>query len=513
MIAIGIEYLTGGCRAEERHRRDRAEWPPHPDRFFMALVATMHDAEGASDPREREAIRWISGQPPPSIAVDLRASRRVVVTSFVPTNDDRITTKLGGFSGVSTARVQSQMRVLGDHRGRKPRTFPVVVPDDPRVFFMWSADPSDAVIGGLRSLLSRLSRIGHSASLVRGWIESAPPMPSLVPDDLDGQWRLRVPTSGRLEMLEEHHARGEGPAPASRRVGYRVAEQRVAEQPASELGRLIMLRRVGGSEVDVGDSLLVCDLLRKTILRRCPKQPPPEWITGHASDGGPSRREHLAVIPLVDPRGEVAPGSLVGIAVITPPTVSLAERRRLLDPCLLGDEPGDPLTVWGGEGGWFEWRLRPVTAADPAPGLGRDGVTGGPGGARRWSTVTPVVLDRHPRRTSQVADAVSGSLEQLGLPRPRRVLVGENSFIHGLPASSRMPRMRRRDGSFRCQWHCHVEFDQPVAGPLIVGAGRFVGYGLMRPADDLDSDDVLFHAGRVEQSTGRDAGGDDGRSS
>ena len=39
MIAIGIRYLCGWAMATHPADRNRAEWPPHPDRVFMALAA------------------------------------------------------------------------------------------------------------------------------------------------------------------------------------------------------------------------------------------------------------------------------------------------------------------------------------------------------------------------------------------------------------------------------------------------------------------------------------------
>ena len=54
MLAFGIRYLNGFVAAAEPDDRERAEWPPHPGRVFMALAAA-HFQTGA-DAAERAAL-------------------------------------------------------------------------------------------------------------------------------------------------------------------------------------------------------------------------------------------------------------------------------------------------------------------------------------------------------------------------------------------------------------------------------------------------------------------------
>ena len=70
MLTIEIELLGGRYAASAYNDRERAEWPPHPARFFSALVAALHDREPV-DVQEREALLWLEQQPPPSLNVDL----------------------------------------------------------------------------------------------------------------------------------------------------------------------------------------------------------------------------------------------------------------------------------------------------------------------------------------------------------------------------------------------------------------------------------------------------------
>ena len=54
-LTIAWEYLTGYAVATDPTSRDRAEWPPHPARVFMALAAAWFETEppqGADEIRE-----------------------------------------------------------------------------------------------------------------------------------------------------------------------------------------------------------------------------------------------------------------------------------------------------------------------------------------------------------------------------------------------------------------------------------------------------------------------------
>ena len=72
MFALGLHYLNGwSLAASDGARKERAEWPPHPDRVFMALAAAWF--ETGEDNEEGAALRWLEGLPPPSIAANSRA--------------------------------------------------------------------------------------------------------------------------------------------------------------------------------------------------------------------------------------------------------------------------------------------------------------------------------------------------------------------------------------------------------------------------------------------------------
>lgn len=88
MLAIEVELLSGRYAATAHNDRGRAEWPPHPARFFSALVAALHDHD-VVDENERDALLWLEQQSAPSLWVDpeSRVGRRQVQDVYVPVND------------------------------------------------------------------------------------------------------------------------------------------------------------------------------------------------------------------------------------------------------------------------------------------------------------------------------------------------------------------------------------------------------------------------------------------
>jgi CRISPR-associated protein Csb2 len=96
-----------------------------------------------------------------------------------------------------------------------------------------------------------------------------------------------------------------------------------------------------------------------------------------------------------------------------------------------------------------------------------------------------VVLDRHfdgKERWDQAAESVKDSCERIGLPRPDKVLLHPVSMFEGVPHSNEFPFLtRKKDGGRMQHAHTVILFGEKVEGPVVVGAGRYRGYGLCRP--------------------------------
>ena len=45
MFALGIDFITGVAVMTDAASREKVEWPPHPARIFMALVAAHFESK------------------------------------------------------------------------------------------------------------------------------------------------------------------------------------------------------------------------------------------------------------------------------------------------------------------------------------------------------------------------------------------------------------------------------------------------------------------------------------
>ena len=76
---------------------------------------------------------------------------------------------------------------------------------------------------------------------------------------------------------------------------------------------------------------------------------------------------------------------------------------------------------------------------------------------------------------------IAQACENIGLPRPTEVSATATSAFRGAPSAGQMPLMLRKDRTQKRQTHAVIRFENPVVGPVLLGAGRYRGYGLCRP--------------------------------
>ncbi len=519
MFALGIRYLNGWAMATHPTNRERAEWPPHPDRVFMALVAAHFETDGDED--ERRALEWLQLLPAPAMAAK-GAYYREIVTSYVPVNDTEINRpmndsptalakRMGAFGTISTMKESrgKGLALLPEHRSRQPRPFPVAIPQPedntagidqsmPRVYLRWeSIEASTNHQRALASLCAKVVSIGHSASLVQMWVELSPPAANLIPVEGAGaKHRLRVTTGNRLNHLESRYKAGLRPA-FSLWQGYADVKLETSVFRRSHScfdSNLLVLRRVAGPRLGLESTLQVTQALRNTIMKNYPLQPPPTWISGHAADGSPSQHPHLAFAPLPHVGHAHADGHLLGVAIVVPRNVTQEEQEGL--GRVLLDDYGQPQKLnllMGRIGVWaielcqddeLREALQPNTWTDEQA-VGWENST-----ASRWATVTPIVFDRHPKSPGEGEGTVAASCERIGLPRPTKVVLTSSPKFAGVPHARRYENITHKHNSVykksckRFHAHAVLTFDQPIIGPVLLGAGRYRGYGLCRPLRD-----------------------------
>lgn len=519
MLALGMRYLNGFVVAAEPDDLERAEWPPHPGRIFMALAAAHFQA--GADPAEREALLWLDGSTrdgeinPPQIAAP-DAMQRAIVKHYVPVNDK---------SGPSKAVLHE----LPITRDRQDRTFARAWLEEDTVYCLWpDLEPPEAHRRALAKLCTKVTRIGHSSSLVQMWLAGKEENvePNWLPDEGRATLRLRIAGPGTLEYLErEYNAMAVedyanlqvAEKTASNDTDRKSARKRLREQygdgqPPQQRPRLSLYHGYARPDAKLDDkdvrgtlfsphyialrleredsayraldllgTLNVVSLWRKALISHGndASEHIRSLISGHHADGRPLEVPHVAFMPQAFVGPEHATGHLLGLGLVLPAEVTREERRELLKVIARARRLKlGPLGLW---------RLDAVTESSPPWNLCPATWTAWPGGATHWCTVTPIAFDRHPKarnradREREQAAMIAKGCERIGLPAPREVIITPVSTHLGVPASHTFPKLKRKDGGERRHTHAILVFDEPVCGPVLIGAGRFRGYGMCRP--------------------------------
>ena len=533
MLAIEVEFLTGRYVASAHDDRQGHEWPPHPARLFSAIVAEWGNAE-APDLAERCILEALEGFEPPVLHAS-DAAERSVVTHYVPVNDPTV---IGGGPDARAKRIDEEFAVLGDasttpgqrvraeraikklrdvtsvvngrpnlssplpsERNHQARFYPSVTPADPVVTYTWpDAELDPDSIRTLDGLLDRVTRLGHSSSLVTCRLTDTPVAPSHVPDT-NGPMALRTVSVGQLRALETEYARHEGSRPrslpasvtryspvadATPGMGSVLVPSTAGELVVFEIGRgREGPRRRPGPQHIVG----LTTALRDALMVHC-EQPVPEIISGHREDGAVTTRPHVAFLALPDVGREHAHGNVLGVGVLLPKDVDPSERRTVL--AAIGkwesQHPDQqPLTIAGGH----RWLVSRLAHRAQLAGL-RKQTWLGP--STTWASATPVALPWRRGRSRRVSEWdladewVVKACEHVGLPEPAEVAVSLTPALTGTLPASRYPTFRQ-GGTARRLVHVTLVFDTPVGGPFVLGSGRFRGLGLMRPVLDRRSED------------------------
>lgn len=472
MLAFRVTYLRGVVEAADvssGQRKDAVEWPPHPDRFFSALVQAWGDLGEPQD--GHQALYLIERAGPPWIHAGEILPSSAAHTRYVPVND--------------SLKGSSPIQGTGLCRDRKPRLFPKSSLQAPVAVFQW---PDFTLTEEIRLALARLaaqiSHLGNSCSLVQvdlldSVVESLP----VWKPDLNGHRSIRVPFPGRLdELISSYRSRKELASwpPIGLYVSYACSDLETSDLGGShhELFPFRLARH--GAPLPLEAASEVLNVWRRALLKTA-SQPVPEILSGHAPDSTPeqpkpSTRPHLALIPLPDVGHRFAAGHLLGVGAVLPREVTGAERSS----CLQALAEVKHLTL----GDLGVVILEPVDALEKRRALQPATWTGR---SRVWASVTPVVLGKFPRQlfSGESCRIVEEACLIAGLPKPVRIDIAAVPWILGSLPAARFPALPARPGKpRRAHVHVRLEFDRPVRGPVLVGAGRHLGYGIFRQLED-----------------------------
>jgi CRISPR-associated protein Csb2 len=482
-LSLEIEYLAGVAFAAQGPDTGVPDWPPQPDRVFSALVATW-GARGEQDV-EADALKWLEKQAVPIVTAS-QAAARTAPLSYVPPNDPKT-----GRSGDPT--------VLPVYRRRQPRRFPASRPHDTVVRFYWEgATPDETTFEALNCLASNTAYVGHSTSLTRCRFLRFEELPTA-----EARSPMRRIYVGRFDELRREYKRfvnsnGKVGRP---HPGDRVNPTRAAadDTPHSYFSpEWLVLEHTEGEMPDIRAAALLAKEIRDTLLsgyQQCGMGDRiPSVVSGHMANGSPVQAPHLSIVPLAFAGYPYADGHVLGFALVPPGNSGLFEQgdflqvMRRIAPHIREHERRELQLRH------FELGLSP-TLTPSRRSLDFAAYTRK---ATTFATVTPIVLDRHLKksgseRQNEIVGQIRAGCRNIGLPEPSVVVPDKHSAIEGVPSalpSGKSPEwMRWRLPSSlasRLLTHAVIQFPCFVKGPVILGAGRFVGLGLCRPIDDLE---------------------------
>lgn len=412
-------------------------------------------------------------------------------------------------------------RLLPEWRTRQPRTFPGVTPEEPVIALVWEdVVPEEVVSRALERLCTRVVRLGHSSTPVLLRMLSQPELDPIVsrterfaPDEDNGECVVRWVSPGQTARLRAafamHHETEPRVLPA-RFVRYAegVAAVREAELRSVFDRELIVFARVGGPRLSTLSTVGVTQQFRRALISAA-EQPVSELLSGHRADGSPSDRPHVAIFPLPFVGHPHSDGAILGIGVALPAECEEHQRKAVLkaigrlEAQSGGDDDSAVIKLLLGRAGTLELE-RVVWGASTRKGLRPDHWTVS---SRRWASVTPVALDRNPgnlhdsdfaKRKSAFAEATEAIRVAVGrvAPEAARVLrdvdVVRSCVLPGTAKPRNFPRYPVNTARpQRVLVHVRLEFGKPVAGPIIIGAGRYQGLGLFLPVDNHEAREAV----------------------
>ena len=481
-LAIEIEYLAHRAAAAEYHgaaRGDTFEWPPHPARFFAALVAAWGGDDGSPESKaEESALEWLEALPPPVVvACGIKRLHIAAPLLYTPTND-RLAKTSTPRDAVEVVELRSRKaRVIPSARFSRPDDDDAAATNaasrDRFVRFEWRAPDPGEHRPALERLFSRTSYVGHSSSMTRVAFaagDAADRRKRFAPDD-DGDLGLRVPFAGFLARLQKtHNSPGMppisgGPAPT---IWYRRESKKQTLSGELRAGFSLVLR---ADDLPPLKKFYAFAKALHNALISAADEGDKEFIAGRAAqaDGAPPPK--LAILPLPNVGHPHADGRLLGVAFVCAESARdhWSAAQTAINRALLAGE-----FRFDGRAMRFEIPREYRRALDLRRHWGRE--------SRRFATVTPMISDCWPKGDISNVKGAMRSIEKIVKGASvKNAHMRRQSASAGAPPSfafDMTPHKQKRPW-----FHLVFELDKPARGPIVLGSGRYFGMGLCLPTD------------------------------
>jgi CRISPR-associated protein Csb2 len=464
-LCVEVRYLFDKYHGSRDGGR-RADYPPSAHRLFQALIAAANNGQSMSA-AAKEALQWLEKQLPPQIIVPEESWLGSRLTTFVPNNDMNVVARAWA-KGREPEKKPEELRTAKILRPRH-------LGGDATIRFLWSVESATSPVHHICELARHIHHLGLGIDMVIGngrLVDEVQKkhLPGITYVAIEGKgWR--VPVEGSLEEIMDRFQQQRNPMPLNQynEVTY-VREQAATRRPPMHAFALVN----GDGDYcrfDSTDAMVVAAELRHAAHIRA-KQLRLDaaftegYVCGHAN-GNYDKDCRFAYVPVptLAPAGRDNDIRRVMLIQCRANTKADSLVRRLSNVSLSGKA-----------------RLRLIDNPDI------DGVIKRYTEAtERWATVTPIVLPGHlngrglERRQTKL---VVKSLVHAGILTPI-------SEIH-LQADPIFPGAERA-GRYRVpeylrqftKTHAIITFSEPIVGPVVIGAGRYVGLGLMAGLTNL----------------------------
>jgi CRISPR-associated protein Csb2 len=492
----------------------RPEWPPSPFRLFQALVAGA--LAGAPRPRAEQlapAWNWLERLDAPLIAAPL-ARPGCRFDLWVPNNDlDAV-----GGDPRRVEKIRTAKRVA-------PHLF---APDAVFVYLWPLPDEADGHAADVVMLAEQLYQFGRGIDMAYASAEvlayekaealiaahdGAVHRPAA---QGEGGTPLRCPTIGSYgSLLRRHRAqrtrlRGghltQAPPTLYRVVAYDAQPTRLLfdliegeEEP--RFARIAQTRAAGLVEAvrDRLAAILTHTLGDASLVERV--------VVGRGA-GEAYKKQRLRILPLPSIGFSHADRAIRRVLIEVPPDcpIPVREIEWAAGSVHLGADPDGVITEPD--------RPQLVRAGDLDMlrhyGIGAEGRP-----ARVWQTVTPAALPVV-RRSGRLGGGARAAAEAQAAHVVRQALrhAGIGTAVEAIRLQ-REPLQRRgtRADAFvpparlaaRALYHVEIAFATPLAGPVVIGDGRYVGLGVMAPMPQHRRDVLIFRLAQDAAITMEDA--------
>ena len=468
MLSISVEFLHGTFRADPDGTAGSGgltlgEWPPSPSRLLAAMTAADGTGERCRMTDGSE-LEWFEQLPAPNIHAHGRPWHQRLQPRYVVRHN-------------GTAEPGTHQEYVG-RIGTQIRPGVRVTPRNPRVVYSWNNEPPPSVIDALRRRAARIGYLGAADSPVRVRVDSRVPESTetgeaFLPDP-QGDVMVGVPAAGDVRLLDAMYAewveRGANVArahyPALRhQASYRSP---TAAAPDDTIGTVVAWLRLDAA-VSGRRITAVTSLFKDAVLSRHQElhgEPPPV-LHGHGFTR--SGYEIARYLALPDVGHRRSRGRIHGLALWMPPGCAAVVNSRARDAAFA-------IRRLTGRG--VDVSVQPRDDDEQRPfAANPDRWTRS---SRCWVTAFPAI---HERRGRPNLAEVSRWCEHAGLPSPTAFRSARSPLVHG--AVDLAPVEVNRPGRPGLPYsHVKLWFENPVAGPVVIGSGRQRGFGLCVPVKE-----------------------------